>query len=143
MARVVSNKLVVLAAPVLAAIVGCTSTITAPGDGVGGPSSANAGGSSGAGATTGKGGSSGSAGSVTGSGGTSGASGAAGSGTGGTQPTAGPRPVNLEGETIYSRMLRLTVDQWENSVHDILRLTAPTGVSQNFQRAVGATPRED
>jgi len=138
------SKLFVFAAPVLAALVGCTATITAPGDGNGNPAASSPGGTAGAGAATGKGGSSGSAGKGgTGSGavGGTGTSGSAGSsGTAGTEePTEGPRPVSLKGSTIYSRMLRLTNDQWENSVHDILHLSAPTGVSQNFQRAVGAT----
>jgi len=33
---------------------------------------------------------------------------------------------------IYSRFLRLTKSQWENSVHDILKLSAPTGESNRF-----------
>jgi len=36
-------------------------------------------------------------------------------------------------------LLRLTNDQWEHSVHDILRLTAATGVSDNFTHAVAGT----
>jgi hypothetical protein len=45
----------------------------------------------------------------------------------------------MEGTPIYSRFLRLTNDQWENSVHDILKLTAPTGKSQDFLHAVTGT----
>ena len=75
-------------------------------------------------------------------GGTSGSSGKGGSsGSGGAGTPANPdsREVDMQGAPLYSRFLRLTVDQWENSVRDILRLTAPTGVSQNFQHAVGGT----
>ena len=144
MVHLAGSRFFVLAAPVLAAVLGCTATITGQGDGTGNPGASN-GGSSGASGTTGKGGSSGSAGTGKSTGGSGavasgGASGSAGSGTGGTEePTEGPRPVSLKGEPIYSRMLRLTNDQWENSVHDILHLSGPTGVSQDFVRAVGAT----
>jgi hypothetical protein len=51
----------------------------------------------------------------------------------------GARPVNLEGAPIYSRFLRLTNAQWENSVRYLLNLSAPTGLSENFQRAVSGT----
>ena len=56
---------------------------------------------------------------------------------GGQTPTTGP--IKLSGEPIYSRFLRLTNSQWENSVHDILKLTAPTGQSDQFLRAVANT----
>jgi hypothetical protein len=125
----------------LIAALGCSTTITAPGDGAAnGP---GAGGTSSVGGASAKGGSSGTAGKAGGgssaTGGSSGVSGASGSGSGGTEPTDGPRPVSLGGEPIYSRMLRLTNDQWENSVRDILRLAAPTGVSQDFVHAVTGT----
>jgi len=146
MSHQATNRLFVLAAPVLAALFGCTATITAPGDGSGPSSTSGAGGTTSAGGATGKGGSSGTAGTgkstggASGTAGTAGAAGTAGGGAGGSvEPTEGPRPVSLEGKPIFSRLLRLTNDQWENSVHDILHLGAPTGVSQDFVQAVGAT----
>jgi len=142
-------QLFVLAAPVLTATLGCTATITAPGDDTAnGP---GAGGTPSVGGASAKGGSSGTAGSgnavggsgvapgAGGSGGTSGAGTSGTSGAGGGEPPAGPRPVDLEGEPIYTRMPRLTNDQWENSVRDILRLDAPTGVSETFVHAVAGT----
>jgi hypothetical protein len=45
----------------------------------------------------------------------------------------------MDGEPIYTRFVRLTNDQWENSVHDILRLTEPTGVSENLLDSVAGT----
>jgi hypothetical protein len=45
----------------------------------------------------------------------------------------------MDGVPLYSRFLRLTNDQWENSVRDILRLTAPTGLSDGFLHAVSGT----
>ena len=45
-------------------------------------------------------------------------------------------PLALSGKPIYSRFLRLTNTQWENSVHDILKLAAPTGQSDQFLHAV-------
>jgi hypothetical protein len=44
--------------------------------------------------------------------------------------------VGLEGDPLYSRFLRLTNDQWENSVTDVLRLAQPLGESANFLRPV-------
>jgi len=54
-------------------------------------------------------------------------------------PTSGPAPVNLHGKPIYTRFFRLTNDQWENTVRDILRLDGPTGVSEGFLDAVAGT----
>ena len=126
-------------APLVAATFGCTATITGSGDGPG-PAPANAGGTPSSGGTSGKGNGSGAA---TASGGTSGSSGSSSSGGTGGQvdptPAGDPRPVSLEGEPLYSRLLRLTNDQWENSVHDILKLTAPTGLSGDFVHAVATT----
>ena len=53
---------------------------------------------------------------------------------GGASTSTGP--IALSGEPIYSRFLRLTNSQWENSVHDILKLTAPTGQSDQFLHSV-------
>jgi len=45
----------------------------------------------------------------------------------------------MTGMPLYSRFLRLTNSQWENSVHDILKLTKPTGQSEQFLHAVAGT----
>jgi len=45
----------------------------------------------------------------------------------------------MTGTPLYSRFLRLTNSQWENSVHDILKLTQPTGQSEQFLHAVAGT----
>jgi len=42
----------------------------------------------------------------------------------------------MTGMPIYSRFLRLTNTQWENSVHDLLKLTESTGQSEHFLPAV-------
>jgi len=43
------------------------------------------------------------------------------------------------GNPLYSRFLRLTNSQWENSVHDILKLSEPTGQAQQFLHSVSGT----
>lgn len=43
------------------------------------------------------------------------------------------------GTPIYSRFHRLTNSQWENSVHDILKLEGPTGQSGQLLHAVAGT----
>jgi hypothetical protein len=45
----------------------------------------------------------------------------------------------MTGTPIYSRFLRLTNTQWENSVKDILKLPGPTGQSGEFLHAVAGT----
>ena len=45
----------------------------------------------------------------------------------------------MSGMPLYSRFLRLTNSQWENSVHDLLKLTGPTGQSDQFLHAVAGT----
>jgi hypothetical protein len=58
----------------------------------------------------------------------------------GEMPASGQaRPVNLDGKPLYSRFLRLTNDQWENSVKDVLRLAEPLGLSADFLRPVSGT----
>jgi hypothetical protein len=69
-------------------------------------------------------------------GGSGNASGNGSGATGATMPADGPRPVSLDGKPIYTRFLRLTNDQWENSVKDILKLAQPLGDSANFLRPV-------
>jgi hypothetical protein len=132
-----STRLLLSAVPLLAATFGCTATVTNP-QGAGGDTAATGGSSTGG--SSAQGGSAGNA----GSGGSSagGTSGSGSGGTGGTAPplmSGEPRPVSMEGEPIYTRFVRLTNDQWENSVRDILRLSAPTGLSQSFLQAVGGT----
>lgn len=81
--------------------------------------------------------------SVTGPGGKgdqSGPSGGNGTSSPGTStPSGGPGTVAMPGMPIYSRFLRLTNTQWENSVRDILKLSAPTGQSEQFLHAVAGT----
>ena len=119
----------------LAAWNGCSASITGEGDDTGDPggrggSGAVAGGASFGGAAVGSGGSGGSV--------QMGTSGATSSGGKSSEPPppGQPRPVSMEGEPIYSRLLRLTNDQWENSVRDILKLSAPSGLSKDFIHAV-------
>jgi len=45
----------------------------------------------------------------------------------------------MSGVPLYSRFLRLTNSQWENSVHDLLKLSEPTGQSEQFLHAVAGT----
>jgi len=45
----------------------------------------------------------------------------------------------MSGMPLYSRFLRLTNSQWENSVHDLLELTEPTGQSEQLLHAVAGT----
>lgn len=118
-----------VAVPLIATL-GCTGTVSTPGeDGTSGPPVwAGASAAGGKAATGGPGGASGGA--------TSGPG--PGPSTPG-EPSSGPRPITLEGEPIYTRFVRLTNEQWERSVRDILRLDGPTGVSEGFLRAVAGT----
>ncbi|HEY3493516.1 MAG TPA: DUF1592 domain-containing protein [Polyangiaceae bacterium] len=128
--------------PLLVATFACSGQI---GDPTGNPMDPNpsSGGSTGSGgnkATAGTGNTTGKAGSGSSGSGSSGTSfGGAGSGGAGTEPPPGPRPVSMEGEPIYSRFVRLTNSQWENSVQSILRLSAPTGRSEGFLEPVSGT----
>lgn len=101
-------------APLLIAATGCTVSgeagqRTDPGSGQ--PPGSAAAGSSGTGTTPGQGG----------------------------QSSGSTGPIALSGSPLYSRFLRLTNSQWENSVHDILKLSAPTGQSDQFLHAVANT----
>jgi hypothetical protein len=133
--------------PLVVTLAACTATVSGPSQGTStGGTGATAGATAAGGTTGGTAASGGTSGSGTGgaTGGASGASGTAGasgstSGSGGTQPSSGPRPVSLEGEPLYTRFVRLTNDQWEHSVREILHLTAATGASDGFQHAVGGT----
>ncbi len=134
------TRLLLLAvAPMVLASFGCTATVAGPeaggsasgGTGSGGTSGSSANGGTGAG-NVGKGGSS------SGGNGTGGSTSGTG-GDGGSAAMPAARPVSMEGVPIYSRFLRLTNDQWENSVRDVLRLSAPTGQSDGFLHAVSGT----
>jgi hypothetical protein len=57
----------------------------------------------------------------------------------GSKPADGTGPLALSGTPLYSRFVRLTNSQWENSVHDILKLTTPTGQSEQLLHAVAGT----
>jgi len=136
--------------PLVVATAACSATVSAPGgDAAGtGPSSTTGGNGSGGtqGGTSGASGSKASGGSGAGvsSGGSTGGGDATGgsggaSGSGGATPSGDASPVAMDGMPIYSRFLRLTNSQWENSVHDILKLSAPTGQSGQFLHAVAGT----
>ncbi len=56
--------------------------------------------------------------------------------------SAPPKETDAEpspGTPLYSRFQRLTNSQWENSVHDLLRLEGPTGQSAQLLHAVAGT----
>jgi len=58
---------------------------------------------------------------------------------GGSASTAPATTLNLQGAPLYSRFVRLTKEQWANSVQDILALPAPSGLEPGFQDAVAGT----
>ncbi len=116
----------------LVATGGCSATVSAPtgaqaGTGTG-PATTGSGASGGSGNAGG--GPAASGGTATSAGGTAGSSGT------GTTLAGQASPVAMDGTPLYSRFLRLTNTQWENSVHDILKLSAPTGQSDEFLHAV-------
>ncbi len=125
---------------VLAATVGCTATISGNGAGDGDGNTGSGAGPSGSGGSSA--GSSGTGGSVAtgGSGGTGGATGGstASGGTGGGVPSEVPE-VSMDGAPIYSRLLRLTNDQYGHSVDDLLKVAAPTGLADGFLHSVSGT----
>jgi hypothetical protein len=122
----------------LSFLAGCSNTIEVPG-GAAGASQGGDGNGSGTGGTgnvsgTGNGGSSSGS---SGSAGTSaGTSGTAGSGAG---PSISPDSLNLQGTPAYHRLVRLTNEQWTNSVQSILRLAARPTQAEAFQNAVSGT----
>lgn len=128
------------------AAIGCNGSISGEGDGTlggsGNPGNPQGGnstqpGSGGSSTNPGAGGSANNNNAGTGSGSNTG-NGSGGGGAG--APANGqPRPVSMEGKPLFSRFLRLTNDQWEHAVRDLLKLSAPTGVSENFLRAVPGT----
>jgi hypothetical protein len=62
-----------------------------------------------------------------------------GSGAGGNGGTLTAKPIDLTGSPQYFRFVRLTNQQWAQSVQDLLRLTAPSSLDSNFQTAVAGT----
>ena len=121
--------------PCVAVLVGCTATMSAPNDGASGTGASSTSGSGGSGAKGGTG--NGGGGAVAMNGGTGNAQGGS-AGSSGTSPdlSGEASPVAMDGTPIYSRFLRLTNTQWENSVRDSLKLTGPTGQSDQFLHAV-------
>lgn len=118
------------------AATGCTSEISGGGPGGSGDSGSDSG-STGTGSSAGGANSSGST-------GTSATSQSTSAGTTqGTSATTGGEPggasVSLPGAPIYTRFYRLTNDQWENAVEDLLNLDGPTGLSDDFLHAVSGT----
>jgi hypothetical protein len=47
--------------------------------------------------------------------------------------------MSLEGDPIFARFMRLTNEQWQRSVQDILVLDAAPGAAQSFERPVAGT----
>jgi hypothetical protein len=66
-----------------------------------------------------------------------GTSGVAGTGGGGINVS--PATLNLNGSPAYYRVVRLTNEQWTNSVQSVLRLTARPTNAEAFQNAVSGT----
>jgi hypothetical protein len=139
----------------------CTSEISGPGGDSGGPSYTAGTGqvytmagtgqwvpASGGTTGTGAGGTSGST--TTPNGGTVGTGATPGTTTGGSGPTGaggsaagapstGARPMDLDGAPIYTRVMRLTNDQWEHAVTDILALGTAPGLSKDFKTPVAGS----
>jgi hypothetical protein len=49
------------------------------------------------------------------------------------------KAMNLQGAPIYTRFNRLTNEQWERAVQDILKLPSPPGQAVNFETPVSGT----
>jgi hypothetical protein len=116
------------------AVSACSNSMT--GAGPGGDGAGNAGNNAGTGNGSGAGGTGATGGTGVG-GSASGASGTTGlGGTGGSIGGSGPGPggydIPLEGVPIHSHFVRLTHQQWENSVKDLLKLAAVPGLSTAF-----------
>jgi len=58
--------------------------------------------------------------------------GSAGTGGSGGSSSDQPLAVTLSGKPVYYRFVRLTHEQWENSVRDVLKLPERTGLSSGF-----------
>jgi hypothetical protein len=112
-----------LSASLSLAVASCTGSIGEPQSTGGGATtgSGSAGSGSGVAGNTGSG--------SAGNSGSAGATGAAGSTGAGAAMGMG---LTLDGTPIYSRHVRLTHEQWENSVRDLLQLPAAPGLSGTF-----------
>ena len=65
-----------------------------------------------------------------------GGGGSSGGGSSGTAPGGG---INLSGSPQYYRLVRLTNEQWGQTVKDVLKLSAPTSLDQSLQDPVSGT----
>jgi len=126
----------------LSLVAACSNSIEGPGGGDG----ASQGGDGNGSGTGGTGNGSGTGGSSSGASGASGAAGTAGTsaGTGGVSgsgagPNVSPDTLDLKGTPAYLRLVRLTNEQWTNSVQSVLRLTARPTQAEAFQSAVSGT----
>ena len=99
-------------APLLALTVACTGTLLDPGGTGSGTPGGNAGNA--------------------GSSGTSGGQGGGAGSTAGTGGTTEPGSVALHGSPIFTRFVRLTHEQWELSMRDLLELGATPGFAGTF-----------
>jgi len=117
-----------------AACTGAISETGEPGSGGSGNPTTGSGGKtstgSGGAKASGSGGSSGSGNSP----GNPGSGGSDGSGSGGSDgmPDSKTGELDLRGTPLYLRFVRLTNEQWSNSVRDLLAITAPTDIAANF-----------
>src|SRR5688572_17132 len=130
-------------APTLWLALACNATIEGSGPGpeatgagasgaVGGASgSAGQSGSSATGGTVAQTGGTGTGGSVA-TGGAGGSLATGGTGAGGTGGGVTSSGINLDGTPVYYRFVRLTPDQWEASVRDLLELPELSGLSSGF-----------
>jgi len=121
------------------ALCGIALAVSACSNSIGGPGGPGAtdddgtgtnGGSAGTAGSSGASGSSGTGNGGTGAGGTAGTAGTAGSG--GSVGGSGSYDIPLMGMPIRSHYVRLTHQQWENSVKDLLKLAAVPGTSSTF-----------
>jgi len=122
----------------------CTAEVQGGGTGATGSGASSgtsgSGGSGGAGATGSGGKGAGATGGTTGgNGGAGGAGATASGGSAGTGDVPAAKPISLGGAPIYTRFMRLTNEQWENSVTDILRLTAKPGLGSTFETPVSGS----
>jgi hypothetical protein len=115
----------------------CTGTVGGPGNE---PLDPSTGGTGGTGSTasggTGNTASGGTGNTASGGTGNTASGGTGNTASGGTGNVGGAKPISLNGAPIYTRFLRLTHDQWENTVKDILRLPANPGLASTFEPSV-------
>ena len=62
-----------------------------------------------------------------------------GDGSPGSLPSGTAGKLNLKGSPLYYRVVRLTNEQWTNSVQSVLRLSSPPSSAEGFQNAVSGT----